>query len=68
FVVPRVRGITNAHPVRMFCNTGKPAVATKHVLSAALTFVIQTRQRTSLCGVSPILHRIKKCSYGVYGA
>ena len=23
---------------------------------------------TSLCGVSPILHRIKKCSYGVYGA
>ncbi|EBA1534038.1 hypothetical protein EK80_25580, partial [Salmonella enterica] len=23
---------------------------------------------TSLCGVSPILHRIKKCSYGAYGA
>ena len=23
---------------------------------------------TSFCGVSPILHRIKKCSYGAYGA
>ena len=23
---------------------------------------------TSLCGVRPILHRIKKCSYGAYGA
>lgn len=41
---------------------------TKHFLSAALTFVIQERQMTSLCGVSPILHRIKKCSDGVYGA
>ncbi|CAM7144097.1 hypothetical protein G969_04872 [Escherichia coli UMEA 3337-1] len=43
-------------------------VATKHFLSAALTFVIQERQVTSLCGVRPILHRIKKCSYGAYGA
>ncbi|MER1685912.1 hypothetical protein, partial [Enterobacter hormaechei] len=33
------------------------AVGTKHFLSAALTFVIQERQVTSLCGVSPILHR-----------
>lgn len=41
---------------------------TKHFLSAALTFVIQERQVTSLCGVSPILHRIKKCSTGAYGA
>ncbi|MHD0423189.1 hypothetical protein ACY2EQ_29345, partial [Escherichia coli] len=23
---------------------------------------------TSFCGVCPILHRIKKCSYGAYGA
>ncbi|GHK11041.1 hypothetical protein ECZU01_50190 [Escherichia coli] len=23
---------------------------------------------TSFCGVRPILHRIKKCSYSVYGA
>nr|WP_181142144.1 hypothetical protein [Escherichia fergusonii] len=23
---------------------------------------------TSLCGVRPILHRIKKCSYGAYSA
>ncbi|WP_268603638.1 hypothetical protein, partial [Escherichia coli] len=44
------------------------AVGTKHFLSAALTFVIQERQVTSLCGVSPILHRIKKCSTGAYGA
>ncbi|MFU0914213.1 hypothetical protein [Klebsiella pneumoniae] len=44
------------------------AVGTKHFLSAALTFVIQERQVTSLCGVSPILHRIKKCSDGAYGA
>ena len=43
-------------------------MGTKHFLSAALTFVIQERQVTSLCGVSPILHRIKKCSYGAYGA
>ncbi|MCV5646388.1 hypothetical protein OFN55_26910, partial [Escherichia coli] len=43
-------------------------VSTKHFLSAALTFVIQERQMTSLCGVRPILHRIKKCSYDVYGA
>ncbi|EUL29966.1 hypothetical protein P852_04756 [Enterobacter asburiae] len=44
------------------------AVLQMHILSAALTFVIQERQMTSLCGVSPILHRIKKCSTGVYGA
>jgi len=44
------------------------AVGTKHFLFDVLTFVIQERQVTSLCGVSPILHRIKKCSYGVYGA
>ena len=43
-------------------------MGTKHFLSAALTFVIQERQVTSLCGVSPILHRIKKCSSGAYGA
>ena len=43
-------------------------MGTKHFLSAALTFVIQERQVTSLCGVSPILHRIKKCSTGAYGA
>lgn len=43
-------------------------MGTKHFLSAALTFVIQERQVTSLCGVRPILHRIKKCSYGAYGA
>ncbi|TKU31175.1 hypothetical protein FDX09_13605 [Citrobacter sp. wls717] len=39
-----------------------------HILSAALTFVIRERQRMSLCGASPILHSIKKCSYGAYGA
>ncbi|MGS6285071.1 hypothetical protein, partial [Enterobacter asburiae] len=44
------------------------AVGTKHFLSAALTFVIQERHVTSLCGVSPILHRIKKSIYGAYGA
>ncbi|MCK2580109.1 hypothetical protein MZE38_22680, partial [Escherichia coli] len=43
------------------------AVGTKHFLSAALTLLIQERQVTSLCGVSPILHRIKKCSDGAYG-
>lgn len=38
---------------------GKLAVVTKHFLSDALTFVIQERQVTSLCGVSPILHPMK---------
>lgn len=44
------------------------AMGTKHFLSAALTLLTQERQVTSLCGVSPILHRIKKCSYDAYGA
>jgi len=63
----RAGGTPKTHLVPLFCNMGKLSVVTKHVLSDALTFAIQERQVTSLCGVSPILHRIKKYSYGVYG-
>ncbi|WP_211437575.1 hypothetical protein, partial [Escherichia coli] len=61
-------GTPKTHLVPLFCSADKLAVDTKHFLSAALTFVIQERQVTSLCGVRPILHRIKKCSYGAYSA
>ncbi|MEW0317064.1 hypothetical protein AB0S61_24145, partial [Escherichia coli] len=61
----RAGGTPKTHLVPLFCNMGKLAVVTKHFLSDALTFVIQEHQVTSLCGVSPILHPMKKCSYGV---
>ena len=61
-------GTPKTHLVPLFCSADKLAVDTKHILSSALTVVIQKYQVTSLYGVSPILHRIKKCSYGAYGA
>ncbi len=67
-VIWRAGGTPKTHNVPLFCDMGKLAVVTNHFLSAALTFLIQERQVTSFCGVSPILHRIKKCSYGAYGA
>ena len=46
---------------RSFVTPAQLAVVTKHFRPSALTSVIQERQMTSLCGVSPILHRSYRC-------
>lgn len=55
-------GTPKTHLVPLFCSADKLAVDTKHILSSALTVVIQKYQVTSLYGVSPILHRIKNAA------
>ena len=51
-------GTPKTHLVPPFCDAGALAVATKHFLSRPDNLT-RERQMTSLCGVSPILHRIK---------